>query len=79
MKDKKLTPAAKLLYGEIRALEQGKIGLCTATIERLAFETGLGKRTVIRALEQLESEKMIERSKDGRKNTITTKDWSTNF
>lgn len=76
MKDKKLTPAAKLLYGEIRVLEQGKVGLCIASSDRLAHDLGVTKRTVNRALAQLEEAGLIERTTEGKRKSVTTNEWS---
>ena len=79
LKDKGLTPAAKLLYGEIRALEQGQVGLCEASTDKLAYDTGLNRRTVERAISQLEAAGVVTRKRYGRRKVLTTSEWASVF
>lgn len=61
LKDDNLTPIAKLLYGKIYSLQQGDVGACIATSDKLAELIKSSRISVIRALNQLEKGGYIRR------------------
>jgi hypothetical protein len=58
-KDNRITPFEKLLYGEIKALSNGK-GYCDATNNYFAEVYDTGIRTVQRALKSLEKHEYVK-------------------
>jgi DNA-binding MarR family transcriptional regulator len=64
---KAISPAALRVWGTMVMHAQGK-GSCFLGIKKLSAETGLDRKAVFKALDELEWRKMLKRERTGRAN-----------